>query len=99
MMIVKKIKEKLAKWVMKDMSLPIQPIIVENQSLRKFHAQRIITYNELRTNPMPRDWYVANFKDEVANALMEEIQINMTKTPDGLLYSVGLFFQNIYQKN
>lgn len=99
MKLLKKIKEKLGKWVMKDMPLPIQPIIVENQNLKKFHAQHIITYNELRTNPMPRDWYVANFKDEVANALMEEIQINMTKTPDGLLYSVGLFFQNIYQKN
>lgn len=96
MKILKKIKEKLARWVMKDMPLPIQPIIVENQSLKKFHAQRIIPYYEWNAaQRFEPDCFIKTFRFDIVNELLNEIIIKAEEVPDGIKYSCDLLFENI----
>jgi hypothetical protein len=92
---VSKIKEKLVKWVMKDMPLPIQPIIVENQSLKRFRAQRIVPYREYLFYENREGADIKTFKFDIANELLNEIIIKQEEVPDGIKYSCDLLFENI----
>lgn len=96
-MIVRKIKEKLAKWVMKDIPIlqsPIQPIIIENSSLKKFHAQKIIPYWQWEWQVEP-DCFIKEFKYEVVNKFLNEIIIKVSECPDGIMYEADLLFENV----
>ena len=95
MMIVRKIKEKLARWVVKDMPLPIQPIIVENQNLKKFHAQHLVDWFEWKNTPFTPDCFVKGFKYQLVNELLNEIVVKVDETPEGVCYSADLLFRNI----
>ena len=98
MMIVKKIKEKLAKWVIKDIPIlqsPIQPIIIENNSLKKFHAQHLVDWFEWKNTPFTPDCFVKGFKYQLVNDLLNEIIIKVEEKPEGVLYSADLLFENI----
>ena len=98
MMIVRKIKEKLAKWVMKDipiMQSPIQPIIIENNNLKKFHAQHLVDWFEWKNTPFTPDCFVKGFKYQLVNELLNEIIIKVDETPEGVCYSADLLFRNI----
>ena len=77
------------------MPLSIQPIIIKPEDLKKFHAQQIVNYYELHINPMPIDWYITQFREEVMNAFINEIEIKTEETPDGVMYSADLLFRNI----
>lgn len=96
MKLLKKIKEKLARWVMKDMPLPIQPIIVENQNLKKIHAQHLVDWFEWKNTQFTPDCFIKGFKYQLVNELLDEIIIKVEEKPEGVMYSADLFFQNIY---
>lgn len=95
MKLLNKIKEKLAKWVMKDMPLPIQPIIVENNNLKKFHTQHLVDWFEWKNTPFTPDCFVKGFKYQLVNELLNEIIIKVDETPEGVCYSADLLFRNI----
>lgn len=81
---------------MKDMPLPIQPIMVENQSLKKFHAQRIIPYYEWNaTQRFEPDCFIKTFRFDIVNELLNEIIIKAEEVPDGIKYSCDLLFENV----
>lgn len=98
---MKKLLRKLTGWMVKKtnytpaMPLSIQPIIIKPEDLKKFHAQQIVNYYELHINPMPIDWYITQFREEVMNAFINEIEIKTEETPDGVMYSADLLFRNI----
>ena len=95
---IKKIKEKIAKWAMKDcpiMQSPIQPTIIEPQSLKRFHAQRIIPYYEWQHAQVTPDCFVRTFRFDMVNELLNEIIIKVEETPDGIRYSTDLLFENV----
>lgn len=98
---MKKFLRKLTGWMVRktnytpELPLSIQPIIITPQDLKKFHAQHIVNYYELHTNPMPIGWYVTQFREEVMNAFINEIEIKTEETPDGVIYSADLLFRNI----
>ena len=98
---MKNILRKLTGWLVEktnytpEFPLPIQPIIIKPEDLKKFHAQNLITHYELHTNPMPIGWYDSQFKEEVMDALIKEIQIKVEETPDGVMMSCDLLFKNI----
>lgn len=98
MRILKKIKEKLAKWVVKDIPIiqsPIQPIIIKPEDLKKFHAQHLINWHEWYMAKVEPDYYVKTFKYGLVDELLKEIIIKAEETPEGVLYSADLFFKNI----
>lgn len=96
---IKKIIEKIVKRLVAktnytpEFPLPIQPIIITPEDLKKFHAQNLITHYELHTNPMPIGWYDSQFLEEVMDALKKEIQIKVEETPDGIMYTCDLLFK------
>lgn len=98
---MKKLLRKFTGWMVKktnytpELPLPIQPIIITPESLKKFHAHHIVNYYELHINPMPIDWYITQFREEVMNAFINEIEIKTEETPDGIMYSADLLFRNI----
>lgn len=98
---MKKLLRKLTGWMVAktnytpELPLSIQPIIITPQDLKKFHAQHIVNYYELHTNPMPIGWYVTQFREEVMNAFINEIEIKTEETPDGVIYSADLLFRNV----
>lgn len=94
---IKKLKGKLAKWLMKDCPImqPIQPMIIENNSLKKFHAQKIIPYWEWQHANVEPDCFVRTFKFEIVNQLLNEILIKVSETPEGIKYETDLLFENI----
>lgn len=96
MKILKKIKEKLAKWAMQDMPLPIQPIIIENNKLKRFRAQRIAPYHEWNAaQRFEPDCFIKTFRFDIVNELLNEIIIKAEEVPDGIKYSCDLLFENI----
>lgn len=95
MMIVSKIKEKLARWAMKDMPLPVQPMIIENNKLKRFRAQRIVPYREHLYYENREGADIKTFRFEIANELMKEIIIKAEEVPDGIKYSCDLLFECI----
>jgi hypothetical protein len=43
---------------------------------------------------MPIGWYDTQFREEVMNALINEIEIKTEETPDGVMMSCNLLFRN-----
>lgn len=92
------IQDKLYKWLKKTgyhFPLPMLQTLIHPENLKKFHAQQIVNYYELHINPMPIDWYITQFREEVMNAFINEIEIKTEETPDGVCYSCDLLFKNI----
>lgn len=77
------------------MPLPIQPIIIKPESLKKFHAQHLVNWFEWKNSPFTPDCFVKGFKYQLVNELLDEIIIKAEETPDGVLYSADLLFKNI----
>lgn len=97
-MLIKKLKQKLAKWVIKDIPImqpTIQPIIITPESLKKFHAQHIVDWFEWHNSPLTPDCFVNGFKYDVINKLLDEIIVKAEETPDGIVYSCDLLFRNL----
>jgi len=92
MKILKKIKEKLTKWALKDMPLP-QPIVFENYKFKILHAQRIVPYNEWNVaRRFNSDDLEENLKFQIVKELLNQITINEEKTPEGVKYSCDLLY-------
>lgn len=95
MKLLSRIKNKLAMWAMKDMPLPIQPIIIENNKLKKFHAQHLVPNEEWLLRQVEPDCFIKQFKYDVVDELLKEIQIKVEETPDGIMYSADVLFKNM----
>ena len=96
----KKLKEKIAKWVLKDMPImqsPIQPIVIKPENLKRFHSQKIIPYYMWNTVDrwVDPDCFVRMFKTDVMNNFLDEIIIKVDETPEGICYSCDLLYRNI----
>jgi len=94
---VKKLKEKLAKWLMKDCPImqPIEPIVIKPESLKRFHSQRIVPHWEFQHTNVDPDYFVRMFKYDVMQNFMDEVIIKVEEEPEGIRYSVDLLFKNV----
>ena len=98
---MKKLLHNITGWLVKktkydlQLPLPIQPIIIEPQSLKRFHSQRIIPYYEWQHAQVNPDCFVRTFRFDMVNELLNEIIIKVEETPDGIKYSTDLLFENI----
>ena len=94
---IKKLKGKLAKWLMKDCPImqPIEPIIIKPEKLKRFHSQRIIPHFGYHYSQVDPDYFVWTFRFDVVNELLNEILIKLEETPDGVMMSCDLLFENI----
>ena len=96
---MKKLLRKITGWLIKktdyELALPVQTIYIKPQGFKQFHCQHLVNWNEYQYNPLPKDWYVCKFKEEVMESLSSEIEIKTEETPDGVCYSCDLLFKNI----
>lgn len=93
----KKLKEKIVKWLMKDMPIiqPIQPIVIKPEKLKRFHSQKIVPHFDYHYSQVDPDYFVRTFRFDVVNELLNEIIIKVDETPEGICYSCDLLFENI----
>lgn len=93
----KKLKEKIAKWVLKDMPImqPIEPIVIKPESLKRFHSQKIVPHFDYHYSKVDPDYFVRTFKYDVMENFMDEIQIKVDEEPEGIRYSCDLLFKNL----
>lgn len=95
---MKKLLRKITGWLIKktdyELALPVQTINIQPQNFKRFHSQHLVDYYELHTNPMPIGWYDTQFREEVMNAFINEIEIKTEETPDGVMMSCNLLFRN-----
>lgn len=96
---MKKYLQNLAyKWLKKtgyDFPLPIQPVIIKPENLKKFHVQRIVPNHEWLLRQVEPDCFIRQFKYDVVDELLKEIQIKVEETPNGIMYSADLLFKNV----
>lgn len=98
---MKKLLRKFTGWLVQKtnytpaMPLPIQPIIIKPEDLKKYHAQHLVNWFEWKNSPFTPDCFVKGFKYQLVNELLDEIIIKAEETPDGVLYSADLLFKNI----
>lgn len=98
---MKKYLQNLAyKWLKKTgyhFPLPVLQTLIHPENLKKFHAQHIIPYYMWNTVDrwVDPDCFVKEFKNKLVDELINEIQIKVEETPDGVMYSSDLLFRNI----
>lgn len=98
---IRKLLTKLTGWMVEKtnytpkLPLPIQPIIITPEELKKFHAQHLVNYNEYYIAKVAPDYFVKQFKYQVLDELLNEIQIKVEETPEGVMYSCDLLFKSI----
>lgn len=96
---MKKLLHNITRWLVKktkyELQLPIQPIIIKPEDLKKFHAQHIINWYEWNNTPLTPDCFVQQFKYELVDKLLKEIQIKVKETPSGVIYSCDLLLKSI----
>lgn len=96
---MKKILRKLTGWLVQktnytpEFLLPIQPIIIKPEDLKKFHAQHIVPYPEWLLRQVEPDCFVREFKYKLVDELLKEIQVKVEETPEGVMYSADLLFK------
>lgn len=87
------------KWLKKtdyNFPLPMLQTLIHPENLKKFHAQHIIPYYEWNAaQRFEPDCFVKQFKYKLVDELLNEIQIKVEETPDGIMYSADLLFRNI----
>lgn len=94
-----KLLRKFTGWLVKKTNytlaipLPIQPIIIKPEDLKKFHAQHLINWYEWKNTRITPDCFVRQFKYQLADELLKEIQVKVEETPDGVMYSTDLLFK------
>lgn len=91
---IKKLKGKLAKWLLKDCPI-MQPIIIKPESLKRFHIQKIVPHWEWQHTNVDPDYFVRMFKYDVMENFMDEVIIKVEEEPEGIRYSVDLLFKNV----
>lgn len=96
---MKKIVKRFTGWLVKktgyDFPLPIQPVIIKPENLKKFHVQRIVPNHEWLLRQVEPDCFIRQFKYDVVDELLKEIQIKVEETPNGIMYSADLLFKNV----
>lgn len=98
---IKKLLRKFTGWMVTktnytpELLLPIQPIIIKPEDLKKFHARRLVDWYEWKNAPLSPDCYIKELKYKVADELLKEIQIKAEETSDGVMYSCDLLFKSI----
>lgn len=98
---MKKLLRKFTGWLVQKtnytpaMPLPIQPIIIKPESLKKFHAQHLVPYYMWNTVDrwVDPDCFVKEFKYQLVNELLNEIIIKAEEKPEGVMYSCDWLFK------
>lgn len=100
---MKKILMKIIDWMVEKtnytppLPLSIQPTILKPKDLKKFHAQHIVPNQEWYSVQRwgEPDCFVKQFKYELVDELLKEIQIKVKETPSGVIYSCDLLLKSI----
>jgi len=98
---MKKLLHNITGWLVKktnytpELPLPIQPIIIKPENLKRFHAQRIVPYQEHLFYENREGQYIKTFRFDIANELLNEIIIKEEEVPEGIMYSTDLLFECI----
>lgn len=98
---MKKILKRITAWLVKktdyvpQLPIPIQPIIIKPEDLKKLHCQHLVDWFEWKNSHFPPDCYIKDLKYQMANRLMEEIIVKAEETPDGVMMSCDLLFKSI----
>lgn len=100
---MKKLLYNITGWLVKktnytpELPLPIQAITIAPEDLKKFHAQHIVPNQEWYSVQRwgKPDCFVKQFKYELVDELLKEIQIKTKETSDGVIYSCDLVFKSI----
>lgn len=100
---MKKLLRKFTGWMVKktdytpELPLPVQAITITPENLKKFHAQHTVSNQEWYSVQRwgEPDCFVKQFKYQLADELLKEIQIKVKETPDGVIYSCDLLFKSI----
>lgn len=98
---MKKLLRKLTGWMVKktnytpELLLPIQPIIINPEDLQHIKMQKAVSKHEWYAAQVEPDCFVKQFKYDVANNLLDIIQIKADETPDCIVYSVDILFKCI----
>jgi hypothetical protein len=74
--------------------LNIEPIIIYPPEFKKFHAQKIINWYDWHNRQITPDCYIRQFKYELMDEFIKEIQIKAEEIPEGICYSADLLFKN-----
>lgn len=98
---MKKLLHKLTGWLVKktnytpELPLPIQPIIITPENLKRYHAEHIVPYQEHMFFEDREGAYIKTFRFDIANELLNEIIIKAEEVPEGIKYSCDLLMENI----
>lgn len=98
---MKKLLRKFTGWMVRKTNytpaipLPIQPIIIKPEDLKKFHAQQAVSKYEWYNRKVEPDYYIRMLKYEVAEKFVDLLQIKADETQDHIIYSVDFLYKNI----
>ena len=94
---MRKLLYKLTAWLVKktNYALPIEPVTITPANMKKFHAQHLVNWFEWHNTPFTPDCFVKGFKYQIVNEFINEIQIKVEETPEGILYSADLLFTSL----
>jgi hypothetical protein len=98
---MKKILMKIIDWMVEKtnytppLPLSIQPTIIKPEDLQHIKMQKAVSKHECYAAQVSPDCFVRQFKYDVANNLLDIIQIKADETPDCIVYSVDILFKCI----
>jgi hypothetical protein len=94
---MRKLLYKLTGWLVKktNYALPIEPVTITPANMKKFHAQRLIPWHEWNSSYVIPVYFQQEFKSQIVNEFIKEIDINKEEVPEGILYTADLLFKSL----
>lgn len=97
---MKKLLKKLARRILKDEILAMRIpkpefIVIPPKDFKRYRAQRIVPYQEHLFYENMEGEYIKDFQFDIANELLNEINIKKEEVPEGVMYSCNLLMKNI----
>ena len=102
---MKKLLKKIARRILKDEILAMripkpEAIIIPPKDFKRYRAQRIVPYQEhlfylMKNIENREEEYIKAFRFDIANELLNEINIKKEEVPEGVMYSCNLLMKNI----
>ena len=97
---MKKLLKKIARRILKDEILAMRIpkpefIVIPPKDFKRYRAQRIVPYREHLFYENREGEYIKAFRFDIANELLNEINIKKEEVPDGVMYSCNLLMKNL----
>lgn len=97
---MKKLLKKLARRILKDEILAMripkpEAIVIPPKDFKRYRAQRIVPYQEHLFYENREGEYIKAFRFDIANELLNEINIKKEEVPEGVKLSCDLLMKNI----